>query len=66
MTVILPIFGTLCIVNLGGIIAKINIIRAKILIIAIIITIIAIIYKKNIIIFVAKKNFCSNKHLYDE
>ena len=51
----LLIFNILWIINLGNIIAKINIIRTIILKIAITITILAISLKKENVIFVAKK-----------
>lgn len=51
----LPIFSTLRIMNLGGIILRINIIKAIILIIAIIIIIMTISHKEKSVIFVAKR-----------
>lgn len=51
----MPIFNTLQIVNLGKIIAVINITRATILTIALIIIIIVVSHKKKSVIFVAKK-----------
>ena len=53
--VILSLFSTLQILDLGKIIVVFNIIRATILTIAIIIIIIALNYREKSIIFVAKK-----------
>lgn len=55
ITVILPLFSTLLISNLAGMILVIKTIRATTLKIAIIITTMAVSYKKKSIIFVAKK-----------
>ena len=51
----LPIFSTLWIVNLGGIIAVINITKGTILIIAIITIIMGVSHREKSVIFVAKK-----------